>query len=52
MTERVHQIREQQEQMYRTPQWTLGVSLSPVTDHDSLRLRARYAYAMPGMEIQ
>lgn len=52
VTERVHQMREEQALLYTLPSWVNGVRLEPLIDHDLLRLRGRYAYAMPGVEIQ
>lgn len=36
---------------WRDPQWITGVSLEPRLDRELLRVRGRYAFAMPGMEI-
>lgn len=52
VTERVHQMREQQALTYATPQWVNGVDLCPPIDRELLRLRGRYAYAIPGVEIR
>lgn len=36
---------------WRDPEWIRGVSLEPRMDAELLRLRGRYAYAAPGLEI-
>lgn len=51
VTEHVHQMREGLVLMYADPQWVNGVELGSRIDYELLRMRGRYAKAMPGVEI-
>ena len=52
ITEHVHQMRLELPVRWAHPKWIASVMLDPQMDEQLLRLRGRYAYAMPGVEIQ
>lgn len=53
VTERVHATREAEIWRFSLPGWILGASVEArPMDVALLRLRGRYAYARPGVEIQ
>lgn len=53
VTERVHAMRAMQDRVYADPEWVKWVSLEPrPVDAELLRLRGRFVYSHPGLEIQ
>lgn len=52
LTEHAHALAEAMTLRWSLPQWWTSVDLTPRMDQELLRLRGRYAKAMPGVEIQ
>lgn len=53
LTERVHDLRAMLAIRHRDPEWVKMVDVTPgMMDWQLLRLRGRFAYSHPGLEIQ
>jgi hypothetical protein len=51
LTERVHLLRLQLPVRWADPEWVKMVDLTPQSDAELFRMRARFASSHPGMEI-